>query len=63
MSSIMHSFLSFKHSRVKWDRSAEFLILASNLTKDFVIIGGHVVVMIDGLKLESLDPSNSVDQN
>ena len=29
----------------------------------YVGIGGHVIGMIDGLKLESLEPSDSLEQN
>jgi len=52
-----------KYSRVKWDRSKEGLGFASNLTKDFVGLGGHVIAMIDGLKLETLTWPDSLDQN
>ena len=60
---IAQPLLSHKLIRVKWDRSDEFLILAANLTEDFVGLGSFMITMIDGLKLESLEPSDYLDQN
>ena len=53
MSAITYSLFGHKHSRVKWYRSAEGLMLAANVTKYFDGICGHVIRMIDGLKLDS----------
>ena len=63
MNYITHSLSDHKHKRVKWDVSNEGLMLVANLTRYFVGIGGHVIGRIDGLKLESLEPSNSLEQN
>ena len=61
MNAITHPLFSHKLSRVKWDRSDGFLMLAANLTEDFVGLGSCVIRMIDGLKLDSLEPSHSLD--
>ena len=61
MSAVKHSLFDCKHSRVKWDRCNEGLMLAENLTKDFVRIGGYAIGMIDRLKLESFEPSDSLE--
>ena len=63
MNAIVNALFGHKYSRVKWDRSKEGLGFASNLTKYFVGLGGHVIAMIDGLKLETLNPTNSLDHN
>ena len=57
--------LRFSHKiiRVKWDRSNEGLILAANLKNVFVVIGVHVIEIIDGFKIESLESSDSLEQN
>ena len=59
ISILSHSLFYHRLSRVKWDRSDEFLMLEANLAKDFAGIGGHVIGIIDVLKLESLRPSDS----
>ena len=63
MSTMTRSMFSHKHSRVKWHGSAKGLMLAANLKKYFVRIGGHVIGMIDGFKLESLEPFDSLEKN
>ena len=52
MTEVAHSLFVHKLRIFKWDRSDEGLMLAANLTKDFVVLCGHVIGMIDGLKLE-----------
>ena len=63
MSAATHSLFGDELSRVKWDRSDEGIRIVANLTKEFAGLGSHVIVMIDGLKLESQDPSDSLEQN
>ena len=55
MSAVTHSLFGHKLNRFKWDMS--------NLTKEFAGLGSHAISMTCGLKLESQEPSNSLDQN
>ena len=59
---ICQELLNHPHSRVHWDRSLTALNAAANRTKMFTVIPG-VVGMIDGKKLESLHPSDYLEQN
>ena len=63
MSTVTHSLFSHKLSRVKWVRSEEGMRIASKLTNEFVGLGGHAIGKIEGLKLESQEPSDSLEQN
>ena len=62
-SAVIHSFSVHKLSRVKLDRSDECLMLASNLTKEFVGLGSNMIGMVDGLKLELKGPSDSLEKD
>jgi hypothetical protein len=59
---ICQELINHPHSHVHWDRSLTALNAAANRTKMFTAIPG-VVGMIDGKKLESLHPSDYLEQN
>ena len=59
---VIFSLFSHKLIRIKWDRSEKGMRTVDNLTKN-IGLGGHVIGMIDELKLEFQEPSDSLEQN
>ena len=63
MSTAIRSLFGYDNSRVKLETRVEVLMLVANLTKYLVGIIGHLIGIIDGLKLELLQPSGFLEKN
>jgi hypothetical protein len=63
MTAVVQVLIGHQHNKLQCDGSDEGLRLVAEITKDFVGLAGCVVGMMDGLKLETLQPPDCLKQN